>query len=302
MLSILEVGGGMTMTSSPYYYEHIMGKPPRKDEFEFYIGIHSFPKTDLHFHPFAELTFVLDGCGYEKINGIMHRMEPGTISLVLPNHMHEFKSDTDQTIRKYCCMFDINLLFGSSYDSDWYRWLYRIGSQMPSYAAFQEETAARVEGIFAQLMAEYVKPELTGHHNMIRNKLSEVLILLLREINKGPGSNSDWNRKDRSQPFWPALHYVHVHFADKLSLESVATRFLTNSTYLSRLFRENTGLSFLEYLHRLRINSAATMLIHTDKSVADITFETGFESIRTFSRVFRDMKGKSPREFRKAHP
>ncbi|MBD2860746.1 helix-turn-helix domain-containing protein [Paenibacillus oceani] len=136
---------------------------------------------------------------------------------------------------------------------------------------------------------------------MIRNKLSEALITLLRAIDSKDAAASTANRNDSSQPFWPALHYVHVHYADKLTLESVAAHFHISAPYISRLFRENTGQSFLEYVHQLRINSAAMMLINTDKSVTDITFDTGFESIRTFSRVFREIIGQSPREYRKAY-
>lgn len=290
---------GMKVLKNPEFHEFIMGIRPEKGQLPFYIGIHSFHTTALHYQPFAELIFVIDGSGYETINGMTHRMEPGTVSFVLPHHMHETKSDEGAMIRKYCCMFDMNMLFGSSHDAELNGWLYQVGSELPSFASFSGDEAAQLKSIFSSLMFEYANTNLQGRTNMIRNKLSEALIMFIRRVGSGDYPLSSLDHRDDSHAlFWPVLHYVHVHYAEKLTLESIAGLFHISAPYVSRLFRENTGRSFLEYVHWLRINNAATMLITTDKLITDIAYETGFESLRTFSRVFREVKRKTPREYR----
>src|SRR5690606_32673826 len=98
--------------------------------------------------------------------------------------------------------------------------------------------------------------------------------------------------------FWKVLQYLHVHYQEDLSLESISRQFRVSPPYISRLFKEHVGQSFLTYLHELRIKSAASLLISTDMSISDIATEVGFESYRTFLRVFRDIRGQTPSEFR----
>jgi transcriptional regulator GlxA family with amidase domain len=57
-------------------------------------------------------------------------------------------------------------------------------------------------------------------------------------------------------------------------------------------------MGFVEYVHRLRIERAASMLLNTDMTVHDIAFDVGFDNSRTFSRVFREVKGKTATEYR----
>jgi transcriptional regulator GlxA family with amidase domain len=68
--------------------------------------------------------------------------------------------------------------------------------------------------------------------------------------------------------------------------------------YISRLFKDHVGQSFLTYLHGLRIKSAASLLISTEMPIADISTEVGFESYRTFLRVFREIRGQTPSDYR----
>jgi YesN/AraC family two-component response regulator len=225
-------------------------------------------------------------------------MEPGSVSLALPYHIHQTISDKGAVIQKYCCQFDISLLFGSPYISEWFGRMYQIGTQLPSTALFREEEAAQIEQLFARLLLEYRNADLRGRNNMICNKLSEALIMFLRkaETDEQPAKAMDQDISD--QLFWRALHYVHVHFAKRLTLDMIASHLHISATYVSRLFREKTGRSFLEYVHQLRVNSAASMLITSDRPIMDIAFRTGFESVRTFYRVFKEVKGQSPREYR----
>lgn len=68
--------------------------------------------------------------------------------------------------------------------------------------------------------------------------------------------------------------------------------------YVSRYFKQHVGMGFVEYVHRLRVERAAGMLLNTDMSVHDIAFDVGFDNSRTFSRVFRELKGKTATEYR----
>ena len=58
-------------------------------------------------------------------------------------------------------------------------------------------------------------------------------------------------------------------------------------------------MGFVNYVNTIRVNEAEQLLINSSKNIADIAFECGFESIRTFKRVFKEVKKKKPIELRK---
>ncbi|MBP1988426.1 AraC family transcriptional regulator [Paenibacillus eucommiae] len=289
------------MTIIPTYEDLSANLNMKKGQLPFYIGIHKLRSTKLHHHDFVEFAFVIQGSGTETVNGKKHQLRPGVASFLLPHHMHEIHSDSEQPVSKYCCMFDVNILFGSSYDSDWCGLLYEIGSQYPSFNEFAADDAKWLNDILGKLLAESTKPPLPGRSSMIRAMLTEVLLLFVRAVSNNKQAVADSREPEMKQPFWPILQYMHVHYTGKLSLESVAEYFNVSAPYISRIFKHYTGKSFLGYLHQLRIDSAVNLLISTSMPIIDVAAETGFESFRTFSRVFQNLKEVTPREFRNMH-
>lgn len=92
--------------------------------------------------------------------------------------------------------------------------------------------------------------------------------------------------------------YVLVHLADStLSVSTIAEHLGLNSTYLSRIFKENTGMNLLEYIQRVRVNTAKELLY--THSVKDAATEVGFWDMQTFVRVFKKYEGVTPAGFKK---
>ena len=97
------------------------------------------------------------------------------------------------------------------------------------------------------------------------------------------------------------LTYLSEHFLEPLSLQSVADNIFMDKYQLSRLFSGKLNTSFPEYINRLRIEHAASLLIHTDESITNIAMNSGFENIRTFHRAFRRIFHVTPGEYRKRY-
>lgn len=282
--------------------EHMdLSENPKQGPLPFYIGIHEIISTPLHFHEHIEFSFIIEGSGTESINGKTHRLRPGVASLTLPNHMHEISCDVNHQVRKYCCMFDINILLDSSYDSEWCGLLYKIGSQYPSHVEFSADETKWISEILHKLLVESNRTTLLpGRNSMICSMIKEALLRFVRAASCIP--SADISREPAmKQPFWPLLQYIHVHYTDAVSLESLAERFDVSASYISRIFKQYLGISFLTYLHQLRIESASNLLTSTNMSIIDIAAETGFESYRTFSRVFQNLKKATPSEYRSMH-
>lgn len=97
-----------------------------------------------------------------------------------------------------------------------------------------------------------------------------------------------------------AVQYINQHFQENLSLTDVAEKFHIESSYFSRMFRKETGDTFVVYVSKKRMEKAVEYMKKTDTSLTEIAFLVGYDDYTYFNKVFRKMMGSSPREYRNA--
>ena len=95
------------------------------------------------------------------------------------------------------------------------------------------------------------------------------------------------------------LAYISEHFDENVSLMSIADELGYNYQYLSRSFNNAIGVNFKTLLNHYRYEYARQLLTETDRSIAEIVFESGFQSVRSFNRICLELSGKTPSEIRK---
>lgn len=98
-----------------------------------------------------------------------------------------------------------------------------------------------------------------------------------------------------------AKKYIEEHFSEAISLEEVAEKCDLAPTYLSKLFKTQTGIGFADYLIQIRIEKAKEYLIHTNESVKAISARVGYQDDKYFSKLFRRSVGIKPTEYRKLY-
>lgn len=96
-----------------------------------------------------------------------------------------------------------------------------------------------------------------------------------------------------------AVMYINEHYQEDITLQSVAEAVNCSYNYLSKVFYEELGIRFSQYINNYRLQKAFYLLLNKDTSVTDIAYETGFSSVRSFNRSFLAATGVSPTEFRK---
>lgn len=106
-------------------------------------------------------------------------------------------------------------------------------------------------------------------------------------------------RKQQHKYMVKAKNYIELHYSDPdLSLQLVADKCNTTTSYLSRLFKESFGVNFVEYLNEYRIEKAKELLDHSNTTVKDIALSTGFNSQQNFIRVFKKHIGLTPGQYK----
>ena len=90
-------------------------------------------------------------------------------------------------------------------------------------------------------------------------------------------------------------------YAEPLDVGAIASVAAMSEAHFSRSFRDVFGETPHRYLQRRRVERSMFLLRETDRSVTDICFDVGFNSLGTFSRTFRDIVGEPPTDYREGH-
>lgn len=95
------------------------------------------------------------------------------------------------------------------------------------------------------------------------------------------------------------LDYIHTHYQEDISLESVADQLQMSAGYISKLFKEQTGQNFSDYVNDLRMEKAKELLCTTSLQIQDISEQVGYTSANSFIRMFKKATGMPPGEYRR---
>ena len=98
-----------------------------------------------------------------------------------------------------------------------------------------------------------------------------------------------------------AIDYINAHLYMPLNLPEIAKAANSNATYLSTLFKQQTGISISSYIQKQRIETAKNLLAFSDQSYEEISNYLFFSSQSYFISVFKKYTGTTPNEFRKTH-
>ena len=130
---------------------------------------------------------------------------------------------------------------------------------------------------------------------------------LLKHLVKGLSDDTDYleaalPKGDLSQAQYQhsihkVVHYIKSNYMERLLLEEAAALVHISPQYLSRIFKEETGYTFSQYVTRIRIEKSKALLIQEDLSQKDIALMTGFADQSHFSRSFKKVTGLSPTTF-----
>ncbi len=96
-----------------------------------------------------------------------------------------------------------------------------------------------------------------------------------------------------------AKRYIREHLDEKLTLEAVAGSIKVSPFYFCKVFKQDTGMTFTEYVNRKRVELAKKELLKPHVTVTEVAFEVGYQSLSQFNRSFLRYAGEAPTKYRK---
>src|SRR5213083_2195682 len=108
--------------------------------------------------------------------------------------------------------------------------------------------------------------------------------------------------KEESANMARTRQFIEKHQAEPLSLGRVAHAANISRHYFCKMFKKATGMNFIDYLSRVRVEKSKTLLLNPNSRISEAAFASGFQSMTNFNRAFRRIAGRSPTQFRESLP
>ena len=244
-----------------------------------------------HYHSAVEAVLTLKGSVEYKAGGQSYSVREGDVILVPPDMQHELSMDASS--QRYLYLFEPDVLMEMR---DFKR-------QAESFnRVFLLNDQSEVHTRIRDLLLEAA--EVYNRHEPMWNTLCNSYVLQIyallgqKYLSAAQRPRTRAETRMDSESINNTLTYISNHYAQELTLEEVAEFAGFSKFYFSRTFKKQTGYSFKDYLCQKRLQVASDLLIRTRKSMRDIAVESGFGSVTTFNRAFRERRGCTPTEYR----
>lgn len=212
-----------------------------------------------------------------------------------PNYPIELEEVLFEAVKKG------NISSARRYAEQFYEWMFQ--------ASAQNEASIRLKSLEFVLFAEYWaylaggSYQFTGRNHYLKETLEfnvegELRNWFVEKIFLAARNISLKQEKQASSVVCKARDYINHNFAKDLTLEEVSKEINISPYYFSKLFKEETGENFIEYVTSVRIEHAKELLKNSEYSIKEVCIYSGYSDPNYFSRIFKKYAGLPPSEYR----
>ncbi|MBQ7886243.1 MAG: helix-turn-helix transcriptional regulator, partial [Clostridia bacterium] len=166
-----------------------------------------------------------------------------------------------------------------------------------------EELLTEVRECILRVIREYESDDYFNRA-VIRLLMSGMFVRIARFLLKGesPERSAAGHRHQQTMAvFLDVCTYIANHCAQKLTLEQVAAYSGYSKYHFARMFKAYSGMSFYDFFLRQRVLLCEQLLSNPSLSVTEVALKSGFGSIATFNRIFKQYEKMTPTEYRRLH-
>lgn len=243
-----------------------------------------------HWHKEIELIYVCSGSCRISVTDAVFTAYAGDLIICDTGGIHYSDSVDMKNVLQFL-IFDSDLL-SNLYENS--RFLY------PLVTAKQLEALGLTDEVRAlfENVAEELENKEEYYQDVVKAKIREVWYLLKRYVPRGNDKMVSQNKRmEQLYDFQQLLSYMDSHFAENITLKYAADQMNFSESHFSKVFKKMTGINFVNYLNMIRVEQAAQQLKNSSMKITDIALSCGFNNVRTFNRVFKEIAGCTPTEF-----
>ena len=249
----------------------------------------------LHWHPFVEILVSLTDHNEVSINFTKYALGLNDILVVYPGDLHSIDSCTEGSM--LVIQFSSELLTIIS----------ELGSSMPlftQYPYFKYDSTTAESDRLVLLIKEFCET-FESDANFKEVHMYSLLLSFFERIGNRCMSIKTEHSEDVAdaqsktiKKMAEACLYISQNCTQPLTLDDIASFMGVSKSHFAHLFKEYTGITFVDYLTAERVKRAQTLFLNPNMQIIDIAFDSGFSSISSFNRSFKKITGLSPSQFR----
>lgn len=271
-----------------------------KDFIRYQVDDQSYFYDKLHQHPEIQLSYVLEGEGKLIGGDYIGLFRPGDLFLLGHDVPHVFRSnkeyhDEHNGLRSHAVavFFDHRVFTSGFYSIEELQGVRKFFEQLTG--CYRVQDAAR-DAIVRHMLA---LPQTSNLERVL------VVLQLVQQLMQ-PGTLQCLNVTDQmhnlnereGKRMEQVLHFLMEQSHRAISLEEVASVASMSREAFCRFFKERTRKTYVHYLNELRVTNVCHLLLHTEQTIAGAAYACGFANLSHFNRVFFNIMGKTPREYR----
>lgn len=243
-----------------------------------------------HWHKEIELIYVRSGSCPLSITDHSFTAHAGDLAVCESGVIHYSDSHGMDNSLDFI-IFDTSIL-GQLFQNPGFTFPLVTKEQLESYGL-----TARLEALIRTVSSE-LTDKAPFYQDVVTSSIQTFWALLKRFHPRADADQLPDGRRSRMlSELQELLAYIDMHYADNISLEYAAGRMNFSPSHFSKTFKKLMGINFVTYLNMVRVEQAAQELRHTEKKFTDVALSCGFNNIRTFNRVFKEITGCTPSEF-----
>lgn len=246
------------------------------------------PMCDIppHFHVEYEITYCLQGRYTLIQNGQRFDVCEGDVVLVGSNIAHEYCVSEPSKI----LLLEVGPMFLKSH----FKHISGVTLKNPVVKKDDSDFYASLHACLTNLLAEeHAKTPVSDM--IIYSEIYKLCAAIVRSTQPAVSLQM----KKHSQHMEKALELIYYHYNEELSIERVAAVIGYGKSVFCKNFKKFTGMGFHAFLNNYRINTACYLLTETALTIDDIASMVGFKDAKSFSRVFKDVTGTPPGQYRR---
>lgn len=248
-----------------------------------------------HCHDYTELTFILSGKGKYHIQGKNYEVQAGDVIMCNPGVMHQsLEAKETEPIVEFVAGFTDFHFTGMPENSI----ILKDGGYVLHMSI---ENRQEVSKCCYEMVAEFKSNQL-GKYFMLKAQLMQMILIILREMQpvKEQQKSCRFDSYNRNYVVKKIISYLNENYACKISLDSIAQNLYLSPVYISKLFKEETGESPINYLIKIRLEKAKEQLSSAEHgSIKQVANQVGYEDVYHFSKLFKKYYGTSPLNYSK---
>ncbi len=239
--------------------------------------------TELHWHDFFEIEMVTGGTALHHQNNETKEIRPGSLCFLTPTEIHQV-----EPLESYK---SINITFNDSWIPSDFLTLIMYKEQSVLYLS--PDSFEFLKAVSKKMLEEFNQE---NPHRLIY--LKNLINCILSEITRYLPPKNELSSKKELDVIRQALTYLYCNFRNSPSLHDVAKIAGLSDNYFSEVFHKATKQTYNRFLNDLKLQYAYNLVLHSDKSITDICFLSGFNSMTHFQREFKAKYRCSPSEKR----